>query len=100
MKASWALVFVRIDKHLSRVLLFWRVDLKVISPSRVDSLCCTFQAWPRSVVSSLASRTARVVLKGPGQRKAERRPERGGIVCQFIFYMAVGIFGIMVSRPE
>lgn len=51
----------------------------------------TFRAWPRSVVSSLPSRAGRVVLKDPGQRK--------GIICQCAFYMAVGIFGIIASRP-
>lgn len=51
----------------------------------------TFRAWPRSVASSLPSRAGRVVLKDPGQRK--------GIICQCVFYMAVGIFGIIASRP-
>lgn len=51
----------------------------------------TFRAWPRSVASSLPSRAGIVVLKDPGQRK--------GIICQCAFYMAVGIFGIIASRP-
>lgn len=62
--------------------------LKVIWPSRLDSLLLqpsTFQAWPRSVVSPLASRAGRVVLKGPGPE--ESREEESPASLYFIWQL-------------